>query len=66
MLHDRDKCHPNVLGSYLAAYVFFATLFDQSPVGLATDITGLQKQNAERLRSLQDIAWRTVKAFRRI
>ena len=33
-LHDKDKSHANMLGSYVAACVFFATIFGQSPVGL--------------------------------
>jgi nitrate/nitrite transporter NarK len=30
-----DGSHPTAAGSYLAACVFFATLFDQRPVGTA-------------------------------
>jgi len=36
VLHTDDGSHPNILGSYLAACVFVATLFDISPVGLAS------------------------------
>jgi hypothetical protein len=32
-LHDRDGSHPTPAGSYLAACVFFAALFNASPVG---------------------------------
>lgn len=33
-LWDRDGSHPNEAGSYLAACVFYATIFGESPVGL--------------------------------
>ncbi len=35
-LHDSDGSHPNPLGSYLAACVIYATLFNETPVGLPT------------------------------
>jgi hypothetical protein len=47
VLHDRDQSHPTLAGSYLAACVFFATLFEESPVGIAGEIPGLSE--AERL-----------------
>ena len=62
-LHDRDKSHPNPAGSYLAACVFFATLFHRSPVGLRTDAIGGQSLEVERGKLLQDAAWRTVQAL---
>lgn len=34
LLHTDDRSHPNILGTYLAACVFFGTLFDENPVGL--------------------------------
>jgi hypothetical protein len=34
-LWDRDGVHPNAAGSYLAACVFYATIFGESPVGLS-------------------------------
>ncbi len=39
-LHVADKSHPTPMGSYLAACVFYATLFGNSPEGLASRITG--------------------------
>ncbi|MEJ5311550.1 MAG: SGNH/GDSL hydrolase family protein [Anaerolineae bacterium] len=33
-LYTEDKSHPTPLGSYLAACVFYATFFGESPVGL--------------------------------
>src|SRR4051812_35195034 len=63
VLHDRDKSHPNFLGSYLAACVFYATLFGKSPVGLSTEAPAGVKADADRLRMLQDVARRTVAEF---
>lgn len=37
VLHDRDGSHPSFAGSYLAACVFVATLFEVDPVGLSVD-----------------------------
>lgn len=39
-LHVEDKSHPNPAGSYLAACVFYAVLYGQSPEGLAEGVTG--------------------------
>ena len=33
VLHDKDGSHPTPAGSYLAACVFLAALFDESPAG---------------------------------
>jgi hypothetical protein len=41
VLHDRDGSRPTLAGSYLAACVFFATLFGESPVGREGAVTGL-------------------------
>src|SRR5437763_3593579 len=40
VLHDSDQSHPTLAGSYLAACVFFAILFGESPVGIASDLKG--------------------------
>lgn len=40
-LHVADKSHPTPAGSYLAACVFYATLFGKSPEGLAARVTGV-------------------------
>ncbi len=34
-LYDKDGNHPSYAGSYLTACVFYATIFDKSPVGLS-------------------------------
>ena len=38
VLHTDDGSHPNTLGSYLAACVFYATIFGESPVGLTNEL----------------------------
>jgi hypothetical protein len=48
-LYDSDGSHPSYAGSYLAACVFYATIFDKSPVGLS--FTGsLSSANAAYLQ----------------
>ncbi|HVK10654.1 MAG TPA: hypothetical protein VM597_17945 [Gemmataceae bacterium] len=54
VLHDRDQSHPTVAGSYLAACVFLSALFNESPVGIDADVTGL---SAEDQSALQAAAW---------
>lgn len=55
-LWQRDGLHPTRQGSYLAACVFYAVVFRQSPEGLAYN-AGLPAETAQRL---QAIAARTV------
>ena len=57
ILHDPDQSHPTLAGSYLAACVFFAVLFDESPIGIKSDLKGL---TLEDITLLQETAWRTV------
>jgi hypothetical protein len=54
VLHDKDQSHPSLAGSYLAACVFLAVLFQESPVGVATELAGLGAQDLARL---QKAAW---------
>jgi hypothetical protein len=58
VLHDADKSHPSLAGSYLAACVFFGVLFGESSAGIASDLNALPQPEAEQL---QKIAWATVK-----
>ncbi len=64
ILHQADKSHPNAQGSYLAACVFYATLFDKSPVGLPSELTKgsqrLVQVTPNEAKMLQEIAWQTV------
>jgi hypothetical protein len=59
VLHDRDKSHPTLAGTYLAACVFLAVLFGDSPVGLREDIPGLDARDQELL---QIAAWRAYQS----
>ncbi len=53
-LHDKDQSHPTLAGSYLAACVYFAVLFGENPMGIASDLKGLTQAEAELL---QKTAW---------
>ena len=57
VLHDTDQKHPNAAGTYLAACVFYATIYSKSPEGLPGRIGGLSNDEAQRL---QAIAWKSV------
>jgi hypothetical protein len=59
ILHFKDKQHPSLAGTYLAACTFYAALYGKSPVGIAY-AADLDKDTAA---FLQGIAWDTVKAF---
>ena len=59
VLHDKDQKHPNATGTYLAACVFYATIYGKSPEGLPGRIGGLTNDEAKRL---QAIAWKSVQA----
>jgi hypothetical protein len=63
VLHDKDGSHPNPAGTYLAACVFYATLFNASPVRLAIDPVLTAKYGASTIELLQSAAWSTVKQF---
>ena len=55
-LWQRDGSHPSPEGTYLAACVFYATLFGESPVG-ASYLAGLPEETA---RFLQSVAGETA------
>lgn len=55
VLHDRDRSHPTLAGSYLAACVFLATLLKQNPVGVESGPAGLDKQD---MALLQGASWK--------
>lgn len=58
-LHEKDKKHPNATGTYLAACVFYSTIYGKSPEGLPGSIGKLTDEEA---RPLQVIAWKVVQA----
>ena len=61
VLHDRDASHPTLAGSYLAACVFFAVMFQESPVGASLSPTGLSESDESLL---QKFAWQQCKRKR--
>ncbi|MFS6814422.1 DUF4886 domain-containing protein [Citrobacter meridianamericanus] len=62
-LYYQDGVHPSISGTYLAACVFFATLYNQSPVGGALPIdTDMSPATA---KALQQVAWETVTEFQK-
>jgi hypothetical protein len=54
VLHDRDGSHPTPAGSYLAACVFFAVMFRESPIGIEANSAGLSSTDRALL---QRTAW---------
>ncbi len=58
-LYAADKRHPSPAGTYLAACTVYASLFKQSPVGLAYAAT----LDAPTAAFLQQVAWETVQAY---
>jgi hypothetical protein len=62
VLHDKDQSHPSFAGSYLAACVFLAVLFEESPVGIPGEVDGLSEKD---LALLQKVAWQTCSSTAR-
>jgi hypothetical protein len=61
-LYHSDGNHPSLAGTYLAACVLFATLYDHSPIGGALPVdSDMTEQTAN---ALQQVAWDTVTKFR--
>ncbi|HEY1016771.1 MAG TPA: SGNH/GDSL hydrolase family protein [Herpetosiphonaceae bacterium] len=56
-LHEPDNNHANQAGAYLAAAVFYARLFQSTPVGLA-NLSGLGAGDAT---ALQETAWNAAR-----
>jgi hypothetical protein len=59
VLHQPDQKHPLPTGTYLAACVFYATIYGKSPEGLPGGFGRLTDNEA---RPLQAIAWKAVQA----
>ena len=62
VLHDKDQSHPTLAGSYLAACVFLAVLYEESPVGIASEVDGLSEKD---LALLQKVAWQSCSSTAR-
>ncbi len=73
-LYDSSDLHPNLAGSYLAASVLFATIFDRDPAGATRnfdirvpdqngDFTALTHEHIDdaQAAALQRAAWNAVK-----
>jgi hypothetical protein len=61
ILHDRDQSHPTLAGSYLAACVFLTVLFSENPVGIDTEVPGLNEKDRVLL---QKAAWQERRSGR--
>jgi hypothetical protein len=59
VLHVKDKQHPTLAGTYLAAATFYAALYGKSPAG--SPYTA--ELDPEVAKYLQGIAWETVKEY---
>jgi hypothetical protein len=70
ILHTDDRSHPTKLGTYLAACVFYATLYEESPVGLPhrldPDGPAAAKIDRDVATFLQTTAWQSVMPLRSI
>ena len=69
VLYEPDESHPNPTGSYLAACVFYATLFDKSPLGLPGELKNrgrtLVRVAPDEAKQLQEAAWQAVQEAKR-
>lgn len=60
IFYEADGSHSNLLGSYMAACVFYAILYDESPVGSTSySSIGISDSQAS---FIQRIAWQTVES----
>lgn len=60
VLHDKDKSHPTLAGTYLAACVFVGRLLGENPNSCDFDLLGMGKK--ERIQ-LQKIAWQVCQSL---
>ena len=60
ILYALDKVHPTRSGSYIAACVFYATIYGKTPEGLPGKIGGLSDEEAKQF---QRIAWSVAQDF---
>ncbi len=67
-LHIDDHSHPNLLGSYLTACVFYATLFEESPAVLSHTFRISDGVTAvidnDKAAFLQQTAWTTFEEYK--
>jgi hypothetical protein len=60
-LHKIDGTHPDILGTYLAACVVYASIYKDNPIGISYDYNGAI--NSEDKLFLQKIAHQTVQKY---
>jgi hypothetical protein len=60
-LYTEDLKHPSLLGTYLAANVFYATLYGESPIG-SSYTAGL---SPEKAAFAQRVAWQVSQSYQR-
>lgn len=64
-LYESDESHPNINGSYLAACVFYATIFSESPVGATYFPTNLTQANGILMQqAAQDVVIDSLDTWR--
>ena len=62
-MYDLDREHPSIYGTYLAVNVVYATVFGESPIGLAYLPSESGGVTEEEAAFLQRIAWETVQEY---
>ena len=60
-LHASDKRHPSAAGTYLAACVFYAALWQRSPEGLSFPLGA--GMDADSAAALQLTAWEVTETY---
>jgi hypothetical protein len=60
-LHKIDGTHPDLLGTYLAACVVYASIYKDNPIGISYDYNGAI--NPEEKLFLQSIAYETIQQY---
>ncbi|MBN1876422.1 MAG: SGNH/GDSL hydrolase family protein [Anaerolineae bacterium] len=69
VLHTEDRSHPNILGSYLTACVFYAIFFKETPVGLPATFglcNGVRAVvDKGKAALLQEMAWASIQELNR-
>ncbi|MFC1729544.1 DUF4886 domain-containing protein [candidate division KSB1 bacterium] len=67
MLHETDGFYPSRLGSYLAACVFYAVIYNKNPEGLPNSLVMYSQLRIYATEAeaafLQRIAWETVQEY---
>ena len=62
-LYAPDREHPSIHGTYLATAVVYASIFDRSPSGFSYSPPAVVGNDGQ---FLQNVAWETVQAYRKV